>query len=155
MPGACASSEATSIIHEMCSHRIQRIHKGFKTKHPTRTYNLTVNHRREILGSTLGHPGSFNDKTVVLYDEFITDIKNRELLSDYEFELMEHRGEEVVSVKYRGVWIVVDNGYNNWSITVPPFSNSSRRDKIRWSEWLKSMRKDVEVSFISIPKYNY
>ena len=126
MPGACASSDATSIVHEMCSHRIQRIHKGFKTKYPTRTYNLTVNHCREILGSTRGHPGSFNDKMVVMYDEFITDIKHGHIFSDYEFELLERCGEEIIAVKYPGVWIVVDNGYHNWSITVPPFSNSCR-----------------------------
>ena len=148
LPGACGSSDATSIIHEMCSHRIARLHKGFKSKHPTRTYNLTANHRREILCTTDGHPGSFNDKTVVLHDDFICDIKSGHILNDYMFELLERRGENgenIVPVTYQGVWIVVDNGYHNWSITVPPFSNSSRRDEIRWSEWLESMRKDVEV----------
>jgi len=145
MPGACASSDATSIVHEMCSHRIQRVHKGFKSKHPTRTYNLTVNHRREILGTTSGHPGSFNDKTVVLYDDFVMDIKRGHILNDYEFELVEMNGGAVVTKKYKGVWIVVDNGYHNWSITVPPLSNSCRYDEIRWSEWIESMRKDVEV----------
>ena len=147
MPGACASSDATSIVHELCSHRLQRIHKGFKTKYPTRTYNLTVNHRREILATTTGHPGSFNDKTVVMYNEFITDIKNGNILEDYEFELLERRDGVVVPVKYKGVWIVVDNGYHSWSITVPPISNSCLRNEIRWSEWLESLRKDVECTF--------
>ena len=148
LPGACGSTDATSIIHEMCSHRIARIHKGFKSKHPTRTYNLTANHPREILCTTEGHPGSFNDKTVVLHDDFICDIKSGHILDDYTFELLERRGENgdnIVPVSYQGVWLVVDNGYHNWSITVPPFSNSSRYDEIRWSEWLESMRKDVEV----------
>ena len=145
LPGACASTDATSIVHEMCSHRLQRVHKGFKTKHPTRTYNLTADHRREILHTTDGHPGSFNDKTVVLYDSFVCDIKSGSILDDYEFELLEKHGCEVVSVKYKGVWLVVDNGYHNWSVTIPPFSNSSRYDEIRWSEWIESMRKDVEV----------
>ncbi len=148
MPGACASSDATSIVHEMCSHRIQRVHKGFKSKHPTRTYNLTVNHRREILGTTSGHPGSYNDKTVVLYDDFVMDIKRGNILTDYEFELLEIQGGKVIKKKYKGVWIVVDNGYHNWSITVPPLSNSCRYDEIRWSEWIESMRKDVEVSML-------
>jgi len=89
LPGACASTDATCIVHKMCSHRIQRVHKGFKTKHPTRTYNLTANHRREILCTTDGHPGSFNDKTVVLYDDFICDIKAGLILDDYKFELLE------------------------------------------------------------------
>ena len=150
MPGACASSDATSIVHELCSHRLQRVHKGFKTKHPTRTYNLTVNHRREILATTNGHPGSFNDKTLVMYDEFVSGVKSGSILDDYEFELLEKRGNKIVPIKYKGVWIIVDNGYHNWSVTVPPISNSCRRDEIRWSEWLESMRKDVEVSFFFV-----
>ena len=147
MPGACASSDATSIVHEMCLHRIQQMHKGFKSKQPTQTYNLTVNHRREILGTTTGQPGAFNDKTVVLFNDFVTEIKSGSILDDYEFQLLGRHSEKVVPIKYRGVWIVVDNGCHNWSITVPPFSNSCCYDEIRWSEWLESMHKDVEVCF--------
>jgi hypothetical protein len=107
---------------------------------------LTANHRQQILGTTTGHPGSWSDKTLVLYDDFIRDIKSGAILDDYTFELLERQGDTVVAVTYQGVWIVVDNGYQNWSITVPPFSNSCRYDEIRWSEWIESMRKDVEVS---------
>ena len=61
------------------------------------------------------------------------------------------RGEGgVFTVKYCGVWIVVDNGYHNWSVTVLPISNASKYDEIRWSEWIESMRKDVEVSDFNI-----
>ena len=147
LPGACGSSDATCIMHEMCSHRLQRIHKGHKSKSATRTYNLTADHRRQILATTSGHPGSFNDKTTVLHDEFITDIKSGAILDDYTFELLERREGKVFKVKYRGVWLVVDNGYHSWSITVPPFTNTNRYDEIRWSEWLESMRKDVECTF--------
>ena len=102
-----------------------------------RTYNATVNHLREILGTTSGHPGSYNDKTTILYNEFIMDIKSGAILDDYEFELLERRDGKVIAVKYRGVWVVVDNGYHNWSVTVPPFTNSNRYDEIRWSEWIE------------------
>ena len=147
MPGTPGSSDATSIVHEMCAWRLRRIHKGGKSKHPTRTYNMTVNHRRRILGTTRGHPGSWNDKTVVLFDEFIKNIKRGNTLQDHCFELLELRGDRVVRVKYRGVWIVVDNGYHDWSTTIPPFKNTNLRNEIRWSEWLESMRKDVECAF--------
>ena len=42
---------------------------------------------------------------------------------------------------------MVDNGYHDWSITVAPFTNTNLRDKICWSEWMESMRKDVECAF--------
>ena len=50
----------------------------------------------------------------------------------------------MISVKYKGVYVIVDNGYLQWSCTVPPFTITSNMDKIRWLKWLESMRKDVE-----------
>ena len=42
---------------------------------------------------------------------------------------------------------MVDNGYLRWSTTIPPFKSAIDRDQLRWSEWLESMRKDVECTF--------
>ena len=35
----------------------------------------------------------------------------------------------------------------NWSVTVPPLKSTLLRREIRFSEWLESMRKDVECAF--------
>jgi hypothetical protein len=122
MPGTLGSSDATHILHEKCSYRLRRLHHGGKSKHPTCTYNTTVNHRRRFLGTTSGHPGSWNDKSLVLFDSFIIGIKRGEIFDDNIFELLEMVDGKFVSVKYRGAWIVVDNGYHSWSTTVPPFT---------------------------------
>ena len=74
MPGAFASMDATHIVHERCKWKYKRAHTGHKSKNPTRSYNLMVNRRRRILASTKGHPGSFNDKTLVMFDELLNDI---------------------------------------------------------------------------------
>ena len=66
LPGAFGSTDATHIVHELCRWNKKRAHIGFKSKHATRTYNLTANHRRRILASTPGNPGSFNGKTLIL-----------------------------------------------------------------------------------------
>ena len=71
---------------------------------------MMVNHHCHILGTTRGHPGSWNDKTLVLFDTFIKGIKRGNILDDNNFEVMERQGDKVVPVKYRGFWIVVDNG---------------------------------------------
>jgi hypothetical protein len=69
-------------------------------------------------------------------------------LEDNTFELLAHgRGGEAITVKYKGVYVIVDNGYLNWSCTVPPFTVTSNVDEIRWSKWTESMRKDVECTF--------
>ncbi len=85
-------TQRASSLHEMCSHRLQRIHKGHKSKSASRTYNITVDHRRQILATTSGHSGSFNDKTTVLHYEFVTDIKSRAILDDYA--MVEYVDEE-------------------------------------------------------------
>ena len=43
--------------------------------------------------------------------------------------------------------MIVDNGYLKWSVTMPPYKNSLDRKHLRWSEWMESMRKNVECTF--------
>eukprot|EP00560_Eucampia_antarctica_P005274 CAMPEP_0197835332 /NCGR_PEP_ID=MMETSP1437-20131217/25406_1 /TAXON_ID=49252 ORGANISM="Eucampia antarctica, Strain CCMP1452" /NCGR_SAMPLE_ID=MMETSP1437 /ASSEMBLY_ACC=CAM_ASM_001096 /LENGTH=63 /DNA_ID=CAMNT_0043440673 /DNA_START=346 /DNA_END=537 /DNA_ORIENTATION=- len=62
-----------------------------------------ANHRRRILARTRGNPGSFDEKTLILFDDFIQDIKRGDKFEDYTFELLEHHGEDVVFVKYKGI----------------------------------------------------
>jgi hypothetical protein len=52
-----------------------------------------------------------------------------------------------VDVQYGGPWIIVDNGYFNWSTTISPLKTTADLKEIRWSYWLESMRKDVECTF--------
>ena len=42
---------------------------------------------------------------------------------------------------------MVDNGYLSWSCTIPPYKDGVSYKHIRFSEWLESMRKDVECTF--------
>ena len=42
---------------------------------------------------------------------------------------------------------MVDNGQLKWSCTVPPVKDADTFQAIRFSEWLESMRKDVECTF--------
>ena len=87
------------------------MHQGCKSKNTTRTFNLGANHHRQILCSTTGHHGSWNDTTMLLVDKFLCDVKNGSLMQDNEFEMLEEMNGKVVSVKYRGVLVAVDNGY--------------------------------------------
>ena len=121
---------------------------GYKFKHTACTYNMTVNHRRRILSKPIGHPARFNDKTLIRYDDFVSAIKLGCYDDTYEFQLYDYNehGNEVI-VKYKGCWLIVDNGYLKWSVTVPPLKKSDLKDEIRFSEWLESIRKDVECAF--------
>ena len=54
-----------------CAVLAQISHLKHKMKIPLRTYKATVTHCRQILGSTSGNPATWNDKTIVLYNELI------------------------------------------------------------------------------------
>ena len=67
----------------------QRNHKGFKLSAPARAYNVTCDHSRRILGTTMGHPGSWNDKTLINFDELIRNVKDGIIPDNFEFTLFE------------------------------------------------------------------
>jgi hypothetical protein len=72
------------------------------------SYEVTVNHNREIMHVSVGHPGSRNDKTIVKTDEFLQKMKNKQILHDVEFELFRKDG---TSFKVLGAYLFTDNGY--------------------------------------------
>ena len=60
MPGCIGSTDATHICMLRCPSQLRNYHMGHKLDLPSRTYNLTTNHRKRILGTTTGHPGRWN-----------------------------------------------------------------------------------------------
>lgn len=151
--GCIGSSDATHVGMLQCPSWALINHKGHKLAIPSRNYNATVTHSRQVLGTTCGHPGTWNDKTLVLFDNLIRGVHEGDLYSDNEFTLLElNENNEEVEVTYKGAWFIVDNGYLNWSCTVPPMKHPITYEEIRFSEWLESMRKDVECTFGIIKK---
>ena len=143
-PGCIGSTDATHIPLEKVSYGLRQAHLGYKMSTTTRTYNLTVNHRRKILHTTTGHPGRWNDKTLVRFDSLMNQLRDGEFNSTMSFVLSNKDGRDVTM---KGAYVIVDNGYLNWSSTVPPLKNSMNRAEIRFSQWLESLRKDVECTF--------
>jgi hypothetical protein len=148
MPGCPGSTDATHIVWHRCAYNQRQSHLGFKMPHTARTFNLTVNHRRLILSTTVGYPGRWNDKTLVMFDEFVRGMYEGKVLDDVEFVLLEEdESGNIVERTYKGAWLVVDNGYLKWATTIPPLKHTADAREIRWSQWLESMRKDVECTF--------
>ena len=52
MPDAIGSTDAVNIVMDKCTWRMRQAHIGFKQALTARTYNVTVNHRRQILYCT-------------------------------------------------------------------------------------------------------
>ena len=148
LPGCVGSADCTHITTEKCEYNLKNHHLGAKSSHTTRSFSLTANHRRRILHTSHGGPGRWNDQTMVMYDQFIKGLHNGIHLTDVAFNLKEYdRDGNVVDTEYEGGYIIVDNGFLSWSITVPPYKQTVDIPSIRWSKWMESMRKDVECTF--------
>jgi len=153
-PGCIGSMDATHIEHCRISYNCRQAHLSFKLPFTARTYNIVTNHRRRIIGTTEGHPARWNDKSLVKFDEIAMDLhEGKGIMKDLEFELYDYGENDnnhqvsVKKVKYRGAWMLVDNGYMNWGVTVPPMKSTRTKAQWRFSKWLESMRKDVECTF--------
>lgn len=146
--GAGFSTDATNVIMWRCAHNLKQMNMGFKQNHTARTYNLTCNHRREILYTTGGHPSRWNDKTLAYFDGFLKEIQKGEILQDVTFTLFEYSDTgDVVERGYAGAWGLVDAGYHKWTCTQAPEKVHIRLADQRLSEWIESFRKDAECVF--------
>ena len=67
---------------------------------------------------------------MILFDTFVKGIRSSDHLHDVEFELFERRHGDIVTIKYRGGYVIVDNGYLRWSATVPPYKVTNKITKI-------------------------
>ena len=148
-PGCVGSMDATHVECARISYKYRQDHLSFKMPFCCRTYNIVTNHRRRILSTTEGHPARWNDKTLVKFDLLATSLhEGTSVLKDFEFELCSYDADgNITEQKYKGAWLLVDNGYLNWAVTVPPMKNTDTRAQLRFSKWLESMRKDVECTF--------
>jgi hypothetical protein len=88
--------------------------------------------------------GRWNDKTAQLFDAFLNEIHSGSIYSEVEYELYDDNGKKHT---FSGVWVLVDNGYLQWTCTIPPMKDPIYIKDKRWSKWMESMRKDVECTF--------
>lgn len=71
-------------------------------------------------------------------------LRNGSFNDTMSFDLFKATGEKA---RMNGAHVIVNNGCLDWSVTVPPTKNSSFCAEIRFSQWLESLRKDVECTF--------
>jgi hypothetical protein len=143
-PGCIGSTNATHITLEKVRFSVRQPHLGFKSSQTTQTYNLTLKHRQKILHPTTGYPGRLKEKTLVRFDGLMHQLCEGNLNSTMNFELHTEKG---MKITIDGCYVIVDNGYLQWSTTVPPYKNSANQSEQRLSQWLESLRKDVESTF--------
>ena len=63
-----------------------------------------------------------------------------------QFELLDKKSSSGIK-GFNGAYVIIDNGYLDWSTTVPPIKHSCIWDEINFSQWLESLQKDVKCTF--------
>jgi hypothetical protein len=143
LPGALGSTDCVHVRWEMCPAGEFSLHKG-KEGYATLVYEVTVDHHRKIMAVTRGFPGTMNDKTVVRFDGFVTSIRDKKAYAEVTFELLDKNG---IAHLQKGVYLIVDGGYHQWRCLQCPYKHATEASAVQWSEWVESVRKDVECTF--------
>jgi hypothetical protein len=124
--------------------RLRQPHLANKLHTTARSYNIVTNHCRWILSTTEGHHVTWNDKTLVRFDCFVMGLKKGCYHSNLRFKLYAYDcNGNVIECTYCGAWLLVDNRYHIWGITILPFKRSMDCSELHFSQWLESMHKDV------------
>ena len=82
--------------------------------------------------------------TITKYDDFLNALRKREIYDSVTYEIIDDVGE---TKTVTGVYVICDGGYMKDSFLIDPYAFRSSRSVIYWSEWLESLRKDVECLF--------
>ena len=102
LPGCVGSADCVHIRWDMCPAQWHTLFKG-KESYPSIAYEMTVSHNKKIMACTTGRYGSRNDKTIVRFDGFITDIHYGNKYSEYEFKLQK---EADLWIKEQGIFLL-------------------------------------------------
>jgi len=120
-----------------------------KEGYPTLSFQVCVDHCRRALSVSRFFFGAANDKLIAKNDPFSLGIING-TLSDVQYLMYNDHGDKI---KVRGAYLITDGGYIDMACFVDPDHHRMTRQAILWSEWLESVRKDVECQYIALFVY--
>ncbi len=84
LSGCIGSVDATHIKWNHCPKKFKNMHKS-RYGYPTRSFQVTVNHKRQCMAASCGFFGTANDKTLIKFDEFVQKIHTKRLYSENKF----------------------------------------------------------------------
>ena len=142
LPGCIGSTDCVHLKWDRCPVSLNQVCSG-KEGYPSLAYSCTVDHHRRILGATSSFYGARNDKTIVRHDTYITDVKNKKVHEEIQYNIFING----ISKSVKGVYYICDGGYHRWSCMINPIKHTIPRGDRLWSEWVESTRKDVECTF--------
>ena len=145
LPGCIGSTDCVHLKWDRCPVGLSQLCSG-KEGFPTLAYSCTVDHHHRILASTSSYWGAKNDRTIVRGDTYITDVREKKVHENIEYNVF----MDGVLKPMKGVYYICDGGYHKWTCMINPMKHTIVRSDRLWSEWIESTGKDVECTFGSL-----
>jgi hypothetical protein len=114
-----------------------------KYHYPSLAFQAIVDHNRRILFLSTLYDGRENDKGITADDQFTYEIMNGKF-NGIKYKLYTENGTLKMCM---GGYIITDGGYQDIACFVDPMHNACGSKEVHWSEFLESVRKDVECCF--------
>jgi len=109
-------------------------------------YEVIVTHEKLILYVGGPWPATINDKISVKYSEFLENMKSKLIGRGIKYKLRTGPGQNDF-VELSCLFLIADGGYLEWPEIMCGYGQSSDPLKYRFTDWIASIRKDVECLF--------
>jgi len=140
-PGCIGCVDGTQVVWFRCPSKEKIINTG-KEDEPTLGFLIVVDHSRYIMYVSKWFYGSTNDISKCKNDRVMQACMEGQL-KDIEFNLFTVQG---TLQRCKGGYFITDGGMPKCSIFVDPIKHPTSRKQTYWTEWLESVRKDVECT---------
>lgn len=145
LPGCVGSVDATFIPWERCNNALQNLCSGDKGK--GLLYQAVVTHNREALAIEGSYYSTLCDKITCKYMKFYEQLENGEIYNNVEYKIRTGPTEDDF-VTLTEVYTISDGGYIAKSCFITAYDGfQSEPIRYRFSDWIASVRKDVECFF--------
>lgn len=142
MPGGLGSMNGTHCPWDRCPVSLYHFCKG-KEKYPSVAFNVIVDHFKYVHHLSEAFFGATNDITMAHLDSYPKEMREGKF-ADVEFELYDKDG---IKRLCKGGYVIVDGGLPKEGMFQNPMTERVSRGAVLCSEWMESVRKDVEGFF--------
>lgn len=144
VPGCLGSIDCVHVGWDMCPAGFHSDCNG-KEGYPTLAFEVIVSHSRKIMAVTQSFFGTWNDKTIVKFDDKVKKLRSLPFYTNYYWQLFSINGDPMIQ---KGLYLICDGGYHQWPTLIPPYKHQIEGTaQCNWSKHVESLRKDVECTF--------
>lgn len=109
-------------------------------------FEVIVTHCKRCISIEGSYYSTINDAGSVKYSKFLSDLKEKKIYKDLSYRIKIGPNENDF-VELSSVYVIADGGYLEWSVIISGFGVSNNPIQYKFTDWIASVRKDVECFF--------